>query len=232
MRPGAAARRHKHHDERHVGQRILAHAGRLQRIEDKVDGENQGDVFERQRENYSPEARAERVADARQGEQREQIGAENPDPEEQHRAVGRRRDVIMPEDERDMNGKRRREGEAELASVARQFGKQIQVPELCQRAAGVSKPEQEKAPPSGQPQSEDRAALPGAENGEHDCGKKQTNQEGRGHPPQHGNRSPSRDEDGETAGRGAPDSIRPVHATFAPARGEPVATPSQGSSKR
>src|SRR5215471_7403375 len=87
---------------------------------DKVCGEGDGDVLQRNRAENAPKARLESVLEPRQGKKREDVGAENPDPEEHHCAARSGRDVNDPEDESDMNELRRSVGEAQFASVARQ----------------------------------------------------------------------------------------------------------------
>ena len=87
---------------------------------DKVGGEGDGDVLQRNRAENAPETRLETVPKPRQGKEREEVGAENPDPEEQHGTAGSSRDVNDPKDESDMNELCRSVGEAQIAPVARQ----------------------------------------------------------------------------------------------------------------
>ena len=89
---------------------MLSELGHVQG--DKIGGEGDSDVFQRNRAEYPPETRLECVAKPRHREEREEIGAEYADPEEHHGAGGSGRDVNDPKDEPDMNELSRSEGEA------------------------------------------------------------------------------------------------------------------------
>ena len=112
---------------------------------DEIGGEGDGDVLQRNRAENAPETRLETVPKPRQGKEREEVGTEYPDPEEQHGAAGSSRDVNDPKNEPDMNELRRSEGEAQFAPVARQFGK-MRPAQPCYRAPSIGEPEQEKGP--------------------------------------------------------------------------------------
>ena len=81
-------------------------------LRDKIGGEGEGDVFQCNRTEYPPETRLQCVAKPRHREEREEIGAEYPDPEEHHGAGRAGRNVNDPKNEPDMNELRRSEGEA------------------------------------------------------------------------------------------------------------------------
>ena len=110
----------KHQRKRQVERPKLAESVRVQRADDKIGRESDGYVFKRNRAEDPPETRPECVTQPRPGEKRKEIGAEYPDPEEDHGAAWSGRDVNDPKDEPNMNELRRGVGKAELPPAARQ----------------------------------------------------------------------------------------------------------------
>jgi hypothetical protein len=85
---------------------------------DKIGGENDSDVFHRNRPEDAPETRIKSFSKPRQGKEREEVGAENPDPEEHHRAARSSRDVNDPKDESDVDKLCRSEGKNQARARA------------------------------------------------------------------------------------------------------------------
>src|SRR5215471_12992121 len=86
----------------------------------KVGGEGDGDILQRYRAKNAPKTRLKSGSKPWQGKEREQVSAENPNPEEHHGTAWSRRDVNDPKDESRMNELCRSIREPQIAPPARQ----------------------------------------------------------------------------------------------------------------